>query len=245
MRVLIYNAAALLTSRIKKGATKPVPEKGKKAPAAKKPAPKPKAKPAPAPVAAKPKRLVRVQVSGQIKSPQPVLPAACNSEAVSRIEALHKDAVNAGVAAVKSSIEAGKMLAEANHAYPRGFSKWVEDNLTFSRQTAYKYIAVAEAADKGLIQPENCTSISDAYRQAKGHQAKSGSKGGAPSKTDKTNTEKVKVIGGSLASVLQKIDPTKLTAEEIADLQSALLPAVTFYRRIQQNPGGVQKLSAA
>jgi hypothetical protein len=69
---------------------------------------------------------------------------------VNRILAYHESAVNSMTDSIKDVAQAGFLLRDERDARKGSFNKWVEENLPFTRKTAYKYIKMAGLVEAGL-----------------------------------------------------------------------------------------------
>jgi len=69
---------------------------------------------------------------------------------VNKIRAYHENAMRSMTDSIKDVAQAGLLLAEERDSRRGSFSTWVEENLPFTRKTAYKYIKVGQLVEAGL-----------------------------------------------------------------------------------------------
>ena len=69
---------------------------------------------------------------------------------VNRIRTYHENAMRSMTDSIKDVAQAGIILAEERDKRRGSFSQWVEENLPFTRKTAYKYIKVGQLVESGL-----------------------------------------------------------------------------------------------
>ena len=76
------------------------------------------------------------------------LKAAKLDRIAARINAAHANAEAASATVVQCAVEAGQLLLEVKETMAHGaFGPWLDNNVTFARQTARHYMRLAKAVD--------------------------------------------------------------------------------------------------
>lgn len=77
----------------------------------------------------------------------------------------HHEAAMANMGQSVSHVaQAGILLVKERDSRHGEFAQWVEDNLPFTRKTAYQYMKIGEAVTAGKLDLENLTSVRQALR---------------------------------------------------------------------------------
>lgn len=127
---------------------------------------------------------------------------------VNRICAYHESAMRSMGDSLKDIGQAGLILAEERDKNRGSFSQWVQDNLPFTRKTAYAYIKVGKLVEAGMSL-ENFSSMRQAILSMKPE----------PEEGDEAPRERDRRVE-SIPSLCMKIERAFDEAEEASPISS-------------------------